>query len=265
MKMNIGVWIGIIAGIAGFAIAIASVITTTPGDTGIYITAGMLLLFGGMAFLFYKLLFGPMLNTSRLQKTGIPGKAVVIDIKDTGVTINNNPQVKLTLEIKNSFGQKYTTTCRTLVSRINPYVFSTGMEVPVKIDPKDEKNVIIDFSTSPKESTSFIPGTNAFSSVNEVGLKTELEQLQAEQEPIRISGKPARAIITQYNWLGIYVNGNNPYVELQLEILPESSPAFSGKTRGVIAELSVEKFQPGKQIFVKYDYYDNSKIIIDHS
>jgi hypothetical protein len=266
MKLNWGIWIGIVGGLAGFGIGIASVLTTMPAKQGYLVAGIMLAVFGGMALLFYKVLFAPMLNASRLQKTGIDGKAIITDVSDTGVTVNRNPQVKLTLQVKNSFGQSYTTTCRTLVSRINPFIFQPGMEVPVKIDPKNEKNVIIDMSGGNQSAAvNQTMSTGTAAAVNEIQLKEELEKMQQENDAIRVSGKPARAIITQYTWLGAYVNGNNPYVELSLEVLPDASPAFSAKARGVIAETSVEKYQPGKQIYVKYDYYDNSKVTIDHS
>ena len=50
------------------------------------------------------------------------------------------------LEIKNISGRIYNTECRTLVSRINPNVYTPGMMIPVKIDPQNELNVIIDNS-----------------------------------------------------------------------------------------------------------------------
>ncbi|MGQ0737566.1 MAG: hypothetical protein ACT4OJ_00755 [Bacteroidota bacterium] len=259
MKMNAGAWIGIIGGIIGLLVAIAVVITTT-GSMGIYISLAMLLLFGGMFYLFYRLFFKPMINASRLQKTGLPGKAIILEVRDTGVTINNNPQVKLVLEVKNSFGQKYNTQCRVLVSRINPGAYMPGMEVPVKIDPKNELNVVLDFSGNSAAVTS-----SPVSSNNTAALTAELEKMQQENNAIAASGRSARAIIKKYTWLGAYVNGNNPYVELELEVLPEHSASFSGRAKGVIAEASVPKYQPGQEIFVKYDLYDNSKLVIDHS
>jgi citrate lyase gamma subunit len=259
MKMNAGIWIGIIGGIIGLLVGVGAVVTTG-GQSGIYIGLGMLAVFGGMFYLFYRLLFKPIINANRLQKTGLSGTARILEVKDTGVTINNNPQVKLMLEVKNSFGQKYTTQCRVLVSRINPNAFMPGMEVPVKIDPKNEQNVVIDFSGSAKASTAA-----SLSQPNEAALKSELEQMQKDNEALGLSGRPARAIIKKYTWLGAYVNGNNPYVELELEVLPENSSSFSGKAKGVIAEASVPKYQPGQEIFVKYDLYDNSKVVIDHS
>jgi len=143
MKMNAGVWIGIIGGLLGLAIGVTAVLTTA-GSLGIYIASGMLLLFGGMFFLFYKLFFQQMLLASRLAKTGLPGKALVKEVHDTGVTINNNPQVKLVLEVTNNLGMIYTTTTRTLVSRLNPGIYRPGMTIPVKIDPDNENNVVVD-------------------------------------------------------------------------------------------------------------------------
>ena len=222
----------------------------------------MLVVFGGMFYLFYRIFFKPMLNTSRLQKTGISGKAKILEVHDTGVTINNNPQVKLIVEVKNSFGQHYNATIRTLVSRINPFAYQPGMEIPVKIDPKNEQNVVLDFSGPQQNSSST---SSVALQQNQQAFKAELEQLQKDNDAISLSGRSARAIIKKYSFLGAYVNGNNPYVELEMEVLPENAPAFSGKAKGVIAEASIPKYQPGATIFVKYDQYDNTKLVVDHS
>jgi len=258
LKMNAGVWIGIIGGIIGLAVGVGAVVATG-GSEGKYIALGMLLLFGGVFYLLYRLIFKPLINTARLQKTGIPARATILEVKDTGVTINNSPQVKLILELKNSFGQKYTTQTRVLVSRINPNAYMPGMEIPVKIDPKNEQNVVLDFSGG---ATATISANTA---VNQSAVQSELEQIERENEIIRSSGKPARAIIKKNTFLGVNVNGNNPWVLLELEVLPEGSSSFSASTKGVIKESSVSKFQPGCEIFVKYDFYDNSKVSIDHS
>ncbi len=258
MKMNAGIWIGLIGGIVGLLAGVIAVIATA-GSMGLYMGIGMLVLFGGMFYLFYRLFFKPMINASRLQKTGLPGKARILEVKDTGVTINNNPQVKLVLEVKNNFGQKYTTECRVLVSRINPGAYVPGMELPVKIDPKNEMNVALDFSGGKQVANTITSQPDA------AIMKTELEQMQKDNEAILVSGKAARAIIKKITLLGVHVNGNNPYVELELEVLPDLMPAFPGKAKGVIAEASLPKYQPGCIVFVKYDLYDNSKVVVEYS
>jgi hypothetical protein len=259
MKMNAGVWIGIVGGLVGLLVA-TGVVLAVAGPTAIYITIGMLAMFGGMFFLFYKLFFQQIFLAARLNKTGIPGKAIILEVKDTGITINNSPQVKLVLEVKDNLGQRYTTTCRALVSRLNPGIFTPGMEVPVKIDPRNQKTVVIDLSNAQGASS-----TRVASSVDIQNFKSELEELQKANDVIAASGSPAKAIVKEYRWLGVNVNGSNPYVELKLEILPGDKPAFEGTAKGVIHQASVNNYQPGREIFVKYDIHDNSKITIDHS
>ena len=264
MKMNAGIWIGIIGGLLGFVVGITAVLTTA-GSAGIYIAAGMLVIFGGMFFLFYKLFFGPMILANRLRKTGIPGKALIKAVHDTGVTINNQPQVKLELGIKNYLGKTYTATIRTLVSRLDPGMYSQGMTVPVLVDPKNEQIVVIDFSDdSGKNPVKHNPDPGTSGADVEL-LKQRLMQEQQSGEAIRLSGTPARAIVKTYTWLGVYLNGKNPYVEMELEVLPDNAPSFTAKVRGVIKDDSVPKYQPGQEIFVKYDPADHSKVAIDHS
>lgn len=259
MKMNAGAWIGIAGGLIGLIVGIGSVLAS--GDTtGVYIAAGILLLFGGMFYLFYRLFFAPMILASRLKKTGIAGKAVIKEVHDTGVTINNNPQVKLLLEIKNSLGQKYTTTVRTLVSRLQPQLYQPGMTIPVLIDPKDENVVVVDLGGETKTNYN-----SRLNSTQESQLKEELLKNQQDGDTVRLTGKPARAIVKKYTWLGVYINGNNPYAEIEIEVMPADAPAFAAKVKGAISEQSVSKYQPGEEIFVKYDAYDLTKVAIDHS
>lgn len=262
--MNIGLWIGIIGVILGLAVGIGAVLATT-GSMGIYIAGGMLLVFGGMFFLFYKLFFGPMINAKRLQKNGIAGKAKIKEVHDTGVTINNAPQVKLVLEIKNYLGQTYTTSIRTLVSRLNPGMYEAGMIVPVKIDPKNDNNVIINWNDDNTNSALKQNTLNSGGVPDAESIKKNIMQQQETDDTIRSTGNAARAIVKNYSWLGVYLNGHNPYVELQVEVLPDGAPAFSATVKGVVQESSVPRYQPGQEIFVKYNPLDCTKVAMDHS
>ncbi|MGC4100771.1 DUF3592 domain-containing protein [Ferruginibacter sp.] len=259
MKMNTGAWIGIIGGILGGAIGIACVIAFA-GSIGLYIAAGMILLFVGMGYLFYKLLFQQMILAARLQKVGIPAKALIKDIQDTNVTINNNPQIKLVLELKNSFGQTYAAAVRTVISRFQPLMYQIGMTVPVLVDPADENKMVLD-TTARATNTA----TTSFAAKNVSALGQDMMKEQQEGDSIRLMGRAAKAIIKKYTWLGIYVNGNNPYSEMVLEVLPADAPAFEATVKAAIAEQSVSKYQPGQEIFVKYDTMDNKKVAIEHS
>ena len=267
MKMNAGAWIGIICGVLGLVVGVGAVVSTG-GSSGKYIGIGMVLLFGAIFLLIYKLLIAPSIMNSKLQKIGLDGKALIKEVRDTGVTINNSPQVKLILEIKNYLGQTYTTTIRVLVSRINPFVYQPGMIIPVKIDPNNEKNVAIDISGGQSQTNrmgSHTAAATTYDATAIAALQKELEAMQRSNDAILLTGTSARAIIKKYTWLGAYVNGNNPYAELVMEVLPTGAPAFEATIKGVIGEPAVHKFQPGEEVFVKYDPLDLTKVAMDHS
>ena len=116
------------------------------GPNNILIAIAMIVVFGGMGIFIYKLLWQPRLNLKRLQSTGIPGKATILEVQDTNISVNNNPQFKLILELKDEFNQQYITSCKTIVRRLQPIYFQPGKEVNVKIDPKNIKNVILDIN-----------------------------------------------------------------------------------------------------------------------
>ena len=91
---------------------------------------------------------------------------------------------------------------------------------------------------------------------------TREDQKTAE---IRAIGKPAKAKIITAMPLGINVNGNNPAMTFVLEVHPEGEAAFQAQTTGVIGEASVPKYQPGMEVYVKYDPADKSRVSLDHS
>ena len=114
--------------------------------SSIYIATALVAVFGGIGLLFYKFLWGPRSNIRRLKKNGIPGRAKILEVHNTNITVNNNLQIRLVMELKNNFGQVYTSACKMIVSRLKPKYFQPGKEVNVKIDPNNEKSVIVDVS-----------------------------------------------------------------------------------------------------------------------
>jgi len=137
--------IGILGGVAGVIIAIIAVLKNG-GPNKIYIAIAMVVVFGSMGYIMNKFLWAPRNNLRRLLNSGIPGKAKILEVHDTNVAVNNNPQVRLVLELKNNNGELYTTDCKTIVSKFKSNYFQQGKEVNVKIDPVNEKNVIVDVS-----------------------------------------------------------------------------------------------------------------------
>lgn len=203
--------------------------------------------------------FRPMFMQGKLLKTGVSARALIKQVSDTGVTVNNNPQIKLLLEVSPPMGAPYLVETKMIISRLQPGLYQPGMELAVKIDPNDKDKIAVDPTGG--------AGGGGFSgsTITQQEAEAMLVKLNDENTKLMAYGESARAIVTAYQWMGVYVNGNNPFVTLDVEVLPETRSSFKAKAKGVIAEQSVPKFQPGEEIYVKYDPNDTSKVTIEHS
>jgi hypothetical protein len=92
-----------------------------------------------------------------------------------------------------------------------------------------------------------------------------LTKINDANEQLMQYGEEAKAIVMKYIPMGINVNGNNPAVTLELEVLPSSREPFKATVKGVIKDTSVPKYQPGCEIYVKFDPNDITKVTMSHS
>lgn len=230
-----------------------------------------ILLFSGIflvvfIFIIYPMIVKPVLLENRLKKAGKKATAKIIKIQDTGTTINDNPQVKLTVEVTPEYGTPFTTVFKQVISRLEVHLFKPGVLLNVLVDPKDQKKIILDTSGESKAGgdVNTVP-VGPWTGIDKAEVERRLKDIDEKSKKILADGISARAIVKKYTFLGVYVNGENPLAELELEVLPDDKPAFSVTTQGVIAATSVDKYQPGEEIFIKYDSYNFKKVALDHS
>ena len=82
-------------------------------------------------------------EAQRLQTSGRPGTALVMALRDTGVTINENPQVELDLQVTLEGVSPYNVTHRQVISRLQTAGFQPGSTVNVRVDPGDLQKLIL--------------------------------------------------------------------------------------------------------------------------
>jgi len=87
-------------------------------------------------------------RVQQLRQTGTPGTATVLEMTQTGVYINENPQVKLKMRIEASGIAPYELEKRVTVPMIALGVLGSGRPLTVHVDPNDHNNVAIDWSTA---------------------------------------------------------------------------------------------------------------------
>ena len=80
---------------------------------------------------------------NHLAVHGLHGLAVITHAGDTGMSVNDNPRVELTLEVTVGDKAPYTTTHAQVISCIAVGGYQPGATVPVRVDPADERSLII--------------------------------------------------------------------------------------------------------------------------
>jgi hypothetical protein len=82
-------------------------------------------------------------KAQHLMANGRAGSATITAIRDTGMTINDNPTVELDLSVALDGGEPYAVTHRQTISRIAIPSFQPGATIPVRVDPADRQSLII--------------------------------------------------------------------------------------------------------------------------
>jgi hypothetical protein len=82
-------------------------------------------------------------KAQHLMVNGRAGSATITAIRDTGMTINDNPTVELELAVTVDGADPYAVTHRQTISRIAIPSFQPGATVPVRVDPADRQSLIV--------------------------------------------------------------------------------------------------------------------------
>lgn len=273
-----GTIVGALGGLLGMAVAIAA----AP-------------LYGSLLSLFFIVVFGlafgiPYLRSRKRNKllaTGRRADGLITEMWDTGVTINNQPQIGMKIQVTPQTGAPFTSEVIMVVSRLQTSYYQVGVKCIVKYDPEDTKTVAIESlgsslgsQSETRTSNNFAnykdqfapnlpqPSTNTspyFPGKSPEQINDILKDIDAESNRIRATGIECKGIIKSCNWTNIYVNGENPFNFFEIVVMPDNMPAFEATCYALISAASTGKYQPGKQIYVKYDQNDKSKISLSHS
>ena len=107
--------------------------------TGIFTVA----ILGVVGFVMYRVMksVGPDRETLR---SGMPAQATILQVWQTGTYVNYSPQVGMRLQVQPPYGAAYEAQVTAVIPMVNIPQFQPGVQVPVKISPKDPSKVALD-------------------------------------------------------------------------------------------------------------------------
>ena len=79
-------------------------------------------------------------RAEELAAKGTQGEATILSLQDTGMFVNNNPRVTITMEIRMPYGAPYQITKTMTVPMIRLAQVQTGSVVQVMVDMSDPTN-----------------------------------------------------------------------------------------------------------------------------
>jgi Protein of unknown function (DUF3592) len=80
-----------------------------------------------------------------LQSSGVAAKALILQVWDTGITVNDDPVIGLRVKVEPPDGAAYFTTIpKSRISRLDIPRFQKGETVPVRFDPQNPQRVALD-------------------------------------------------------------------------------------------------------------------------
>lgn len=82
-------------------------------------------------------------KAQHLMANGRVGSAVITGVRQTGMWVNENPQVEMDLQVTVEGIPSYTTTQRQVIAQIAIPQFQPGATVPVRVDPANPTSVLI--------------------------------------------------------------------------------------------------------------------------
>ena len=88
-------------------------------------------------------------EAARIRATGYEGRATITGLTQTGMWINNNPVVSFDLFVEVPGRAAYPVTLRETVPQILLGRLTSGVPLPVKVDPADPMKVVVDWSLAP--------------------------------------------------------------------------------------------------------------------
>jgi hypothetical protein len=77
-------------------------------------------------------------------ENGIPAQAKIVGLRQTGMMLNNQPQVEFDLKVQPPGGRPYRAQTKAIIPLIHIPQFQPGVDLPVKIHPSNPLQVALD-------------------------------------------------------------------------------------------------------------------------
>lgn len=213
-------------------------------------------------------------EAQRLKAQGLDGAASITSMTQTGVTLNEQPQVRLELSIAVAGQAPYPVSVTEYVPLIALGRLTSGAPLPVKVDPINPQNIIIDWSSAgpvmqaPMTATpGSVAGRNISATpgiVNQVasqgGFPTEAE-MESRRQRLRQIGIRGAAVIQSATDTGQRIGSHRVIVvDMVVTIAGETTDIMA--SAAAVPDAYADKAVAGMIVPIKVDPADRAQLAL---
>jgi len=245
---------------------------------GMFVTAGILGLIGIIFVVIALRVSAGAADADRVSRTGLSGVAQITGLTQTGMYLNENPQVKMDLLVQVPGRSPYTASRKEFVPLIMLSQIAPGSSLPVKVDPGNPNDVVIQWDGAQPAPAANVSGASSetlgqvasalvgsglgaaspFASAAQGNLT--VEQLR---EYIRQSGIEGTATINQLTDSGREI-GSDRLMTIQSTVnIPGSAPMETPATAAMVPIDVVGKLMVGSTVPVKVAPNNPNAIVVE--
>jgi hypothetical protein len=250
--------------LAAVFVGVAVVSKTVRG--GFILTASILGVVG-VGLIWFGLRSGAKADEAdRIEATGISGQATIVGLTQTGVSLNDNPQVGIDLMVTIPGRQAYAAHRKEFVPLILLGRLANGATLPVKVDSADPSKVVIDWG-QPATAPFGVPPTPGTGSetIDQVQAMAATAGLAGIGHPAQGMGGVSIAQLRQYlketglsGWGTIELVqdtgqtvGDDRVMRIAMTIHVDGKPPYKSEALSLVPKAAVPKAVLGASIPVK--------------
>ncbi|HEV3474154.1 MAG TPA: DUF3592 domain-containing protein [Actinomycetota bacterium] len=191
-------------------------------------------------------------DAQRLRTQGVPGQATITGMRQTGVSVNEQPQVELHLRVQTEMHGPYDTTVKEYVPLMMLGALSSGRPLPVKVDPANPQRLVIEW-----ENALGVPGQMA------APLAPPPGDYEATKQQLLATGVLGKATVVSSAPTGEIDPQGRPVYDLVMKIEIEGQQPMQGPARVGIPPERAEQLEPGDTVPIKADPNNPAMMAVD--
>lgn len=233
---------------------------------GFLLTAAFLGLTGLGLFLWGRRWAKGYKDAQQLRTSGVPGQATIQGMRQTGVYLNEQPQIELNLQVQTQMHGPYQVTVREYVPLMLLGTLSSGRPLPVKVDPADPQKLVIEWEGA---MSGGMPGMGMGAGMpvspppSADTTQYDPEARKAEKERLLATGVAGRATVTSARATGEVDSEGRPVYDLMLTIEIPGQQPMQGPARTGVPPERVSELEAGDTVAIKSDPANPTAMTID--